>query len=102
MLGTKSYYTNETTHITRSQEPWNDIGYSLDIPWNTIYTAGWMDATPAHADGKPWGTENQLVTRSDPEYFAPGNIVRSNVIPQINTNDPIYHFDRSKYTYTIY
>jgi len=102
MLGTKNYYTNETTHITRSQQLWHDLGYSLDIPWNTIYTAGWQDAKPTHADGAAvWGTEKQLITRSDPEYFAPGDIVRSNVLPQINVHNPIYQFDRSKYTFTV-
>jgi hypothetical protein len=44
-----------------------------------------------------WGRENVLVMRDDPEYFAPGNIVRSNVIPAINPQDPIFKFDRTQY-----
>ena len=43
-LGTKSYFLNETQLIHRSQDLWNDLGYSLDIPWNDVYTAGWQDA----------------------------------------------------------
>ena len=98
---TKIYYTNESTHIIRSQAPWNDLGYSLAIPWNSVYTSGWQESGPHHEDGPVWGTERQLITRSDPEFYAQDNIIRSNVIPEINPNDPIYHFDRSKYTFKI-
>ena len=102
MLGTKNYYTNDSTHIARSMALWDDLGYSLDIPANDIYTAGWMDAKPTHADGAAvYGTERQLTVRRDPEYFAPGSIIRSNVLPQINVHDPIYKFERAKYTFTV-
>ena len=97
MIQTKNYYSNDTTMVSRSQPMFTDLGYSLDIPWNDIYTAGWQDSKP-----DTWGFENKLITRSDPEYFAPENIIRSNIIPQINPHDPIYSFDRSKFTYTIY
>ena len=102
MLGTKSFYTNESTHIKKSHEPYFDAGYSLDIPWNDVYTAGWMDAKPGHDTGVVWGSENQLITSRKPEYFAPDDIVRSNIIPQINISDPIYHFERSKHTYKVF
>lgn len=101
-IGTKSYYSNPSTHIHRSQELYFDAGYSLDIPWNDIYTSGWVDAKPAHDSGEVWGTENQLITSRKPEFYAPDDIVRSNVIPQINVNDPQYQFDRSTVTYRVY
>jgi hypothetical protein len=100
-LGTKSYFVNETQMIHRSQDLWNDLGYSLDIPWNDVYTAGWQDSKPHHADGQVWGYERKQVMRNDPEYFAPDNIVRSNVIPSINIHNPIYAFDRREHTITI-
>ena len=102
MIGTKSYFTNTSTHIERSQEMWTDLGYSLDIPHSSVYTAGWQESKPNHGDGgEVWGTERTMITRSDPEYFAPGNIIRSNIIPEIDVNNPIYSFDRSRYTYKI-
>jgi hypothetical protein len=50
-----------------------------------------------------WGTENKLVMRDDPEFYAPDNLLRSTGnIPTINLNDPIYNFDRKNYTYQVY
>ena len=101
--GTRAFYSNPSTHIARSQEMYFDIGYNwAEIPWNDIYTSGWMDAKPTHDTGEVWGTENQLVMSRKPEYFAPGNIVRSNVIPSINLNDPRYGFDRRDVTTRIF
>ena len=94
---TKSYYTNESTHIQRSYPDWNDLGYSLDIPSNDIYSTGWIDAKPTHGLEMPWGSENKLTTTRKPEFYAPWGIVRSNVLPQINVKDPRYAFDRSKF-----
>jgi hypothetical protein len=93
---TKNYYTNESTHIQRSYEDWNHYSYSLAIPWNEVYTNGWQEQKP-----DIWGYERKLITRSDPEYFAPDGIIRSNILPQINPNDPIYSFDRAEYTFDI-
>ena len=101
MIGTKVYFSNESTHIHKSMALWDDLGYSLDIPHNTIYTAGWQESKAGHSDGPVWGSERKLITRSDPEYFAYDNKIRSNIIPNINIHDPIYSFDRSKYTYEI-
>ena len=97
MIQTKNYYSNTSTEISRSQPIFFGLGYSLDIPWNDVYNTGWQESKP-----DIWGFENKLITRSDPEYFAPDNIIRSNVLPIINLNDPMYAFDRSKYTYAIY
>ena len=99
---TKPFYTNEMTHVSRGQPELNDLGYSLDIPWNDIYTTGWVDSKPTHDTGVPWGNENKLVTSRQPEFYAPDGLVRSNVLPIINIHDARYQFDRQKYTYTIY
>ena len=97
MIHTKNYYMNTSTAYNRSEEPMFDLGYSNDIPDNDIYTAGWQLSKP-----DTWGKEHLLITRSDPEYFAPGNYIRSNVIPHININDPIYTFDRSDHSYVLF
>ena len=100
---TKSFFTNEMTHIQRSMEPYTDLGYSLDIPWNSVFTSGWMDARPSHDTGPVWGRENVLVTSRKPEYFASDNIVRmTGPMPEININDPMYMFDRTKYSYRVF
>ena len=102
MIGTKNYYTNPMSHIARSYEQWTDLGYSLDIPWNAVYTAGFFNKGDfKHSDGLPWGTERELVTRNDPEYYAPDDMIRSNVIPEINTHNPIYSYDRKRFTFKI-
>lgn len=97
MILTKNYYLNTASEIERSQPVFADKGYSLDIPANDISTAGWQFEKP-----NTWGKENVLITRPDPEYFAPDNVIRSNVLPQINPKDPIYAFDRSKFTYKLF
>ena len=102
-IATKHFYTNEMTHIQRSMEPYQDLGYSLDIPWNSVFSSGWMDSKPAHDTGTVWGRENVLNTSRQPEYFAPDNIVRTTgPMPEININDPMYMFDRAKYSYRIF
>jgi len=98
MIGTKNYFTNESTHIARGLKPWTDLGYSLDIPWNDVYTTGWQESRP-----DIWGYENKLITSSQPEFFAPGNIVRSTGgLPSIDVSDPIYAFDRRQHTYSVF
>ena len=99
MIGTKNYFTNESTHIERGMKPWNDLGYfPIDIPWNDVYTAGWQESRP-----DIWGYENKLITSSQPEYFAPDNIVKSTGgLPSIDINNPIYAFDRSQHTYSVF
>ena len=99
MIGTKNYFTNESTHIARGMKPWNDLGYfPIDIPWNDVYTAGWQESRP-----DIWGFENKLITSSQPEFFAPGNIVRSTGgLPSIDVSDPIYAFDRLQHTYSVF
>ena len=95
MILTKNYYLPETITIARSLKPMFDIGYSLDIPHNPVYNTGWQFSKP-----DTWGKEHLLITRPDPEFYAPDNLVRSNgVVPEININDPIYSFNRENYTY---
>ena len=102
---TKNFYMNATTQISRSEENLSDLGYSIAIPWNDVTTAGWFNysADRVNAPIKMWGTENKLVMRDDPEFYAPDNLLRSTGnIPTINLNDPIYNFDRKNYTYQVY
>ena len=98
MIGTKSYYTNESTHLERGMKPYTDLGYSIEIPVNDIYTAGWQESRP-----DIWGYENKLITNSSPEFYAPGNVIRAvGGLPNIDVTNPIYAFDRSKYTYSVF
>ena len=89
---TKSSYLNEMGGVFRSQPNFTDAGYSLDIPWNDVYTTGWITQK-----SNMYGDERKMVSRSDPEYFAPGGIIRSNLMPAINFHDPVYHFNRADY-----
>ena len=96
MIQTKNWYLNTSTTYQRSEEPLFDKGYSLGIPSNDIYSTGWIFEKP-----NTWGSEHKLITKPDPEYFAPGGEIRSNVLPLINPDNPIYMFDRSQYTYNL-
>ena len=98
MILTKNSYHNPMSTYERGMEDFSDRGYSLAIPWNDITTSGWVHPSIM----KIWGTENKLIVRDDPEYYAPGNLIRSNVIPAINPNDPIYMFSRKDYTYSVW
>ena len=101
MILTKSFYVNPTATYERGMESFDGLGYTLSIPWNDISTAGWSNMEKVSM--KVWGTENKLNTGpDDPEYFAPGDLIRSNVIPAINPNDPIYKFSRNDFTYTLW
>ena len=83
-------------NITKSEPFFGDLGYSLPIPWPEVTTYGWWEEGPSYP------TENVLITRRDPEYFAQNDLIRSNAgLPEIDVNDPIYQFDRSKYTFKV-
>ena len=101
MIHTKNYYFNPTSIYARGMEPFTDLGYSLSIPWNDITTSGWAN-TETQPPMKVWGTENKLLVRDDPEYYAPDDLIRSNVIPAINVNDPIFQFSRADFTYNVW
>ena len=95
MIGTKNYYTNQSTHVEHGMKPWNDFGFWVDIPWNDVFQTGWQEVRP-----DIWGYENRLTTSSQPEFFAPDGIIRSTGgLPIIDTSDPIYHFDRTQHTF---
>lgn len=100
MIQTKNFYLPDTAIFQKSMQDFNSLGYSLSIPWNDINTSGWANIDPGIM--KMWGTENKLLVKSDPEYYAPGNLIRSNVLPNINVNDPIYKFERSAHTYKVW
>ena len=98
MIQTKNFYLNTSTTYSRSEPTFTDLGYSVEIPANDVYTAGWQFEKP-----ETWGRENNLITRPDPEYFAPGGVIRSNNgYPSINPHDPIYTFNRANYTYKLF
>ena len=103
-IQTKAFYQNPTTQISRSEENLSDLGYSVSIPWNDVTTAGWYNyRTDINIQIQMWGTENKLVMRDDPEFFAPDDLLRSTGgIPTINLNDPIYAFDRANYTFSTF
>ena len=83
-------------NLTKSEPFFGDLGYSLPIPWPSITTYGWWEEGPSYP------TENVLITRRDPEYFAQNDRIRSNGgLPEINPDDPIYKFDRKNYTFQV-
>jgi len=43
MIHTKNYYFAPTTSYQRGMESFDDLGYSLSIPWNDVVTNGWMN-----------------------------------------------------------
>ena len=100
--GTKSFYQNPSVIKESGMHPWDDLGYSLDIPVNDVYTAGWVDSKPGHTDGPVWGEENVMTSRNDPEFYAPWGEIRSNGLPIINVNDPRYQFSRKAHSYRVY
>jgi len=99
MIFTKKFYSNPTTQVSKSLEDLFDFRFDYQIPWTDVTTAGWQN-TPDQI--KMWGTDNKLVMRDDPEFFAPNDLIRSDIIPSININDPIYQFERSQFVYTLY
>ena len=78
--------------IKKSEPFFGDLGYSLPIPWPLISTAGfWHDGSIP--------TDRKLIMRSDPEYFATNDQIRSNSgLPTIDVRNPIFNFDRNEWT----
>jgi len=105
---TKVYFVDEFQQTLQGLEFPKDRGYSIPIPANPVTTFGWQDEIPMHGDARigprerVWGQENKMTTRADPEFYAPNNEIRANVIPEIDVNNPVYQFDRSKYTYSVF
>ena len=102
---TKNFFLNTSLEISRGEENFSDLGYTVAIPWNDITTAGWYNYNrdDANLPIKMWGTENKLVLDDAPEYWAPDNTLRSTGgIPTFNVNNPIYAFDRSTVTRPVY
>ena len=97
MLQTKGYYEAETNIMKQSVKDLNGLQIYYDIPWNDVYSTGWI-----YKKDNTWGQENKMVTKPDPEFFAPGEIVRTNVIPAINLNDPKYQYSRQAHTVVLY
>ena len=101
MIQTKNYYVNPL--VSRSEPMWTDLGYSLEIPVNDVYTTGWQDSKPDIP-----GFENKLIIRKDggdpraPEFYAENNVIRSNVLPIINLDDPRYRYSKLENTVNVY
>ena len=104
MIQTKGFYLNTSLTINRSEEDIHDLGYTISIPWNDVTTAGWQNYnTDITGPIQMWGTENMMVMRDDPEFFAPDNVLRdTGGVPGINLNDPKYTYDRANYTRQMY
>ena len=95
---TKNYYVPETNIIKPAERDLNGLQIWYDIPWNDVYTTGWI-----FQKDNTWGQENRMQLRPDPEHFAPGGVIRSNGgLPNINVNDPKYKFSRSEHTVVLY
>ena len=76
----------------RSEPFFGDLGYSLELPWPEVTTAGWWQA-----GGIP--EEKVLILSDQPEWNAVNDVIRSNKgLPEINVNDPIYSYQRSDKT----
>ena len=99
-MQTKNYYLPDTEQIYTSEPVFYHMGYWNPIPWNDIYTSGWANTDPNPM--RMWGSENKLLLRDDPEFFAPGDLIRSNVIPSINPSDPIFKFQRNEHEYKVW
>ena len=94
---TKNYYLPETDVPTSAIQDLNGLQIWHDIPWNDIYSTGWQTKKD-----NTWGQENKMLLKPDPEYFAPGDIIRTNVLPSINPNDPIYKYSSEEHKVVIY
>ena len=81
--------------IQRSEPYFRDYGHSFTIPWIMPHTVGYWDQGTIP-------TERKLITRSDPEYFATNNIVRSTGgVPVIDLSDAAYSFNRDDYSFSV-
>ena len=92
---TKNWYLPETDIIKPSERDMNGLQIWYDIPWHDIYSTGWQ-----MVKDNTWGQENKMVLKPQPEFFAPGNLIRGNGggLPSVNTNDPIYQYKRQNAT----
>jgi hypothetical protein len=101
MILTKNYYTAPL--ISHGGPMLTDIGYSIPIPANDIYSTGWQDVKPDIP-----GFENKLIIRKDggdvraPEFFTENNILRSNVLPIINPDDPRYAYSMLEHVVSVF
>ena len=92
---TQASYHAPEFGIQRSEPYFRDYGHSFTIPWILPHTVGFWDQGTIP-------TERKLITRSDPEYFATNNVVRSTGgQPVIDLSDPAYAFDRADYSFSV-
>ena len=73
----------------------NHYGFHFQIPHPDISSAGFY-----FGEG-PVPQRQEIVTRSDPEWFATDNTISSSGgVPKYNIYDPQFAFNRKKYTKT--
>lgn len=103
-IQTKSFYQNTSNNISRSEEDLKDLGYWVAIPWNEVYSTGWLNyQTDFNTPIRMWGDENKMILTDQPEYFTSDGYLRSTGgIPTINTNNPEFEFDRTKAVYRVF
>lgn len=89
---TKNYDYRPELKWEKSEPYFGDLGYTLELPWPMVTTAGWWQA----------GTipeEKALILSDQPEWHAVNNTVRINQgLPEINVRDPIYQYSRDSKT----
>ena len=94
-LLTTSYNYNPELKWEKSEPYFGDLGYSLELPWPTVTTAGWWQA----------GTipeEKALITSDQPEWHAVNDMVRTNQgLPEIDVNNPVYQYSMADKTIKI-
>ena len=93
---TNPYWAPEAVYSTgvKGQKTFeNHRGFFFKLPHPDIQTSGF------YFGENPGYGRRQLVFRSDPEYYAVDRTVPSSGgVPKYNPRDPIYAFDRSKFT----
>ena len=74
------------------------LGFLLDIPRAQPVASPWV-----YGEGNEYSAgDRRLVYRPDPEYYAVDNVIPTlNGKPMVDTSDPAYRFDRSKFTISV-
>ena len=91
---THPYWTPESVYNwgQKSQHTYDGYGFTFKLPWRDPVTCGWY-----FGEG-PVPQRQEMIYRSDPEYYAIYNTVPSSGgLPKYNLYDPAFTFNRSKY-----
>ena len=92
---TNPMFTQPSYPISFQPPMTGHLGYQIDVPHAPPV------ATPFYYGEDPQWGRRELVMRSDPEYFAIGNVVPmlTEKIPLVDISDPSYSFSRAKFTF---